>query len=179
MKQIHGDLKNVRALLPCAGACLIASRGKIYVIFLSFFELSSVLKLLGSLDKFSRNCIVFKNLPSTIDLHYSSPLILHAVSCFTELHDLSLKRVKTLMELHDLEIIQIIITWMKMIQNVPQNHKQLNVMTSYLKEITKHIAENIIWCFDISNMLRNREKPSLKSNPWIGETLLTASVSFI
>jgi len=69
--------------------------------FSPFFVYFSVLEYLESWDEFSQICSVFINLPRIIGLVYSYPLILHGVYCFAKLHDLSLKKLKTPMELHD------------------------------------------------------------------------------
>jgi len=51
-------------------------------------------KWLRTWDEFPSTCIIFKNLPSTTNFHSSTSIILHDVSCFVKLYDLSVKRLE-------------------------------------------------------------------------------------
>jgi len=68
-----------------------APRVQIICNFFVLFKLSSVLKWIGTWVEFFPTCIFFKKLISTIGLISLNPLILHAMSYFIELNDLSLK----------------------------------------------------------------------------------------
>jgi len=68
------------------------------VRILQFFAI----RILQSWNEFSSNYIIFNILQRIIKSSIFIFSILHMMSCFADLHDFSLKRLKTPMKLHDL-----------------------------------------------------------------------------
>jgi len=100
LKKEQGRMRQPPRAVQCTRVQELVARMGI-LLFSSLFQCYSVLKWLETWDEFSPTCIVFKKLIRIIDIHSSYLLILHVVSCFAESHDLAIKRLKTLTELHD------------------------------------------------------------------------------
>jgi len=110
--------------------------------FSSFLKHSCVLKCLGTSDELSPTCIVFK-LSKNYWSSFFISLIIHAVSCFANLHDFSLKKIQNTYE----------VAWFRIKVNCNYssenntkyslNHWQLPQITSYLPSNAKKITKNI------------------------------------